>query len=177
MKQLINISALFISLFISQYAQALPDDLTKPLSIQSDEAYLDQKTGIATYKGDVLVTQGSIEIQAQFLKVTTDPKTRKFSTLVATGSPAKFSQQIDWNGNMMISRGDHINYEVINSKLEITGHGYLTKMDDKITADYILYNIETETFSAQKKGSGRVSMTLQPEEQKSDAKTKKGAEK
>ncbi|WP_133011148.1 lipopolysaccharide transport periplasmic protein LptA [Marinomonas flavescens] len=168
MKQLINISALLAGLIISQHALALPDDLSKPLTIQSNEAFLDQKTGIATYKGDVFVKQGSIEIQAQFLKVTTDPKTRKFSKLVATGKPAKFSQQIDWNGNMMISRGEQINYEVTSSTLDISGNAYLNRMDDKITADHILYHIDTGTFNAQKQGSGRVSMTLQPADDKKE---------
>lgn len=172
MKQLINFSALLASLIVSQHVLALPDDLTKPLTIQSNEAFLDQKTGEATYKGDVFVKQGSIEIQAQYLKVTSDPKTRKFSKLVATGGPAKFSQQIDWNGNMMISRGDKIDYQVTTSKLEIFGNGYLNKMDDKITADYILYHIDTGTFNAQKKGTGRVSMTLQPADKEETGKEK-----
>lgn len=63
---------------------------------------------------------------------------------------------------MMISQGDRVNYAVSSAKLEIFGHGYLNRMDDKITADYILYHLDTGAFNAQKKGSGRVSMTLQP---------------
>ncbi|MBJ7537714.1 lipopolysaccharide transport periplasmic protein LptA [Marinomonas transparens] len=164
MKQLINLSVLLASAFIAQSTYALPEDISKPLEIQANEAFFDQNTGEAIYKGDVFVKQGSIEIEAQYLKVTTDPQTRQFSELVATGKPAKFSQQIDWNGNMVISQGDNIHYLTSESKLEITGNGYLNRMKNKITADYILYMINDGTFSAQKKGTGRVSMTLEPQE-------------
>jgi lipopolysaccharide export system protein LptA len=163
MKQLINISVLFISVIINQHAYALPDDITKPLTIQSNEASLDQNTGVAIYKGNVLVKQGSIEIQAQYLKVSMDANTQQFNRLEATGNPAKFSQQIDWSGNIVISKGNEIHYLTNESKLEIRGDGYLSRMQNSITADYILYMINDGTFSAEKKDSGRVNMTLQPQ--------------
>ena len=163
MKQFINIGALVTSVLIGQYAYALPEDINKPLEIQANEASFDQNSGQATYKGNVFVKQGSIEIQAQYLKVSTDPKTRKFSSLEATGSPAQFSQQIDWSGNIVISKGNEIRYSTSDSKLEIMGDGYLSRMQNSITADHIVYMIQDGTFSAEKKDSGRVSMTLQPQ--------------
>ena len=163
MKRFINVSVLLTSALIGQYAYALPEDTTKPLEIQADEASFDQNSGEAIYKGNVFVKQGTIEIQAQYLKVTTDAKTRKFSSLEATGKPAKFSQQIDWSGNIVISKGNEIHYLTSESKLEIIGDGYLSRMQNSITADYILYMIDDGTFSAEKKDSGRVSMTLQPQ--------------
>ncbi|ETI61617.1 lipopolysaccharide transport periplasmic protein LptA [Marinomonas profundimaris] len=163
MKPFINFSLLFAIAFIGQQAYALPDDASKPLEIQADEASFDQNTGEAIYKGNVFIKQGSIEIQAQYLKVTTDANTRRFSNLEASGKPAKFSQQIDWSGNIVISKGDEIHYSTSESKLEIIGNGYLSRMNNSITADYILYMINDGTFSAEKKDSGRVSMTLQPQ--------------
>ncbi|WP_111638983.1 lipopolysaccharide transport periplasmic protein LptA [Marinomonas shanghaiensis] len=163
MKQFVNISLLVASAFIGQYAHALPDDINKPLEIQADEASFNQNTGEAIYKGNVFVKQGTIEIQAQYLKVSTNVNTRKFSSLEATGKPAKFSQQIDWSGNIVISKGNKINYLTTESKLEIIGDGYLSRMQNSITADYILYMINDGTFSAEKKDSGRVNMTLQPQ--------------
>jgi lipopolysaccharide export system protein LptA len=163
MKHLINISALLTSAFLSQYAHALPDDINKPLEIQADEASFDQNTGEAIYKGNVFIKQGSIEIQAQYLKVSTDTNTRKFSRLEASGNPAKFSQQVDWSGNIVISKGNEIHYSTLESKLEIMGNGYLSRMENSIAADYILYMVEDGTFNAEKKDTGRVSMTLQPQ--------------
>ena len=163
MKQLINFSALLTSALIGQYAYALPDDTNKPLEIQADEASFDQNTGEAIYKGNVFIKQGSIEIEAQYLRVSTDQSSRKFTSLEASGSPAKFSQQVDWSGNIVISKGDEIHYSTSESKLEIMGNGYLSRMVNSISADYILYMIDDGTFNAEKKDTGRVSMTLQPQ--------------
>lgn len=163
MKQIANIGLLITSVMIAQHAYALPDDVNQPLEIQADEASFNQNTGEAIYKGNVFVKQGTIEIQAQYLKVSTNVSTRKFSSLEAIGKPAKFSQQIDWSGNIVISKGNKIHYLTSESKLEIIGDGYLSRMQNSITADYILYMINDGTFSAEKKDSGRVNMTLQPQ--------------
>ncbi len=163
MKQLINLTTLVALALMTQYANALPNDVEKPLEIQADEASFDQNTGEAIYKGNVFIKQGSIEIQAEYLKVSTNTTTRQFSSLEASGSPAKFSQQVDWSGNIVISKGNEIRYSTEDSKLEIIGNGYLSRMDNTISADHILYMIDEGTFSAEKKDTGRVSMTLQPQ--------------
>lgn len=163
MKLFVNISAFIAVAVLSSQTFALPEDMNQPLEIQADEASFDQTSGEAIYKGNVLVKQGTIEIQAQYLKVSTDLDSRAFSRLEATGKPAKFSQQVDWNGNMVISQGNEIRYSTNNSTLEIMGDGYLSRMKNSITADYILYMIADGTFSAEKKTTGRVFMTLQPQ--------------
>ena len=163
MKQLINFTTLVALALMTQYANALPNDVEKPLEIQADEASFDQNTGEAIYKGNVFIKQGSIEIQAEYLKVSTNTTTRQFSSLEASGNPAKFSQQVDWSGNIVISKGNEIRYTTEDSKLEIIGNGYLSRMDNTISADHILYMIDEGTFSAEKKDTGRVSMTLQPQ--------------
>ncbi|BFM48005.1 lipopolysaccharide transport periplasmic protein LptA [Marinomonas sp. THO17] len=168
MKQLTKLSGLITLITLSQYSLALPNDIEKPLEIQADEASFDQNTGQAIYKGNVIVKQGSIEIQAQYLKVMSNPETRQFSSLEASGTPAKFSQQIDWSGNIVISKGNEIHYSTDEGKLEIIGEGYLSRMQNSISADYILYMINDGTFSAEKKDSGRVSMTLQPQTSKAN---------
>lgn len=168
MKHLINISALATSALLSQYTYALPDDINKPIEIQADEASFNQNTGEAIYKGNVFIKQGSIEIQAQYLRVSTDSTSNQFSNLEALGQPAQFSQQIDWSGNIVISKGNEIHYSTSESKLEIIGDGYLSRMDNSIAADYILYMVEDGTFNAEKKDTGRVSMTLQPKTDKAN---------
>lgn len=164
MKPFVSASVMVAAtIILNQSAFALPDDVNMPLEIQADEASFNQNSGEAIYQGNVFVKQGTIEIQADYLKVTTNPETRTFSQLKATGKPAKFSQQIDWSGNIVISQGNQIHYSTSDSKLEILGEGYLSRMQNSITADYILYKIQDGTFSAEKKDTGRVSMTLQPQ--------------
>lgn len=163
MNPIAKFTFLLASCCFSSLASALPSDTEQPLEIQADEASFNQTTGEAVYKGNVLITQGTIEIEAEYLKITTDPKTQKFSKLKAQGKPAKFSQQIDTAGNMVISQGDNIDYSTLEAKLEISGNGYLNRIENKVSADYILYMVNSGAFQANKTDTGRVSMTLQPQ--------------
>ena len=51
-------------------AWALPNDNEQPIRIQANEAQLDDKQGVATYKGDVIITQGSMKITGNTVTIT-----------------------------------------------------------------------------------------------------------
>ena len=51
-------------------AWALPNDQQQPIRIQADDAQLDDKNGIATYKGDVIITQGSMIVKGNTVTIT-----------------------------------------------------------------------------------------------------------
>lgn len=51
-------------------ALALPTDRNQPIHIQSDDAQLDDKQGVAVYTGDVVITQGSMKITGNKVTVT-----------------------------------------------------------------------------------------------------------
>ncbi|WP_191603066.1 lipopolysaccharide transport periplasmic protein LptA [Marinomonas algicola] len=149
----------------STLSYALDNDLQSPLNIAADKAYFDQGSGIAIYEGNVTVKQGSIFIQADYLKVTSSTDTNQFRQLDATGSPAKFSQQIDEDGNHIISHGDKIRYQTTDATLELSGQSYVKLKGDEINADFIQYMIDKGTFTARRDDSGRVNMTLLPQTQ------------
>ena len=46
----------------SSMALALPSDREQPIRVQADSAELDDKQGVAVYRGDVVVTQGSTKL-------------------------------------------------------------------------------------------------------------------
>jgi len=158
-KQLIAL----VILTSSTLTHALDNDLQSQLNIEADKAYFDQQTGTAIYEGNVTVSQGSILISADYLKVTSTLDTKQFNQLDATGSPAKFSQQIDTDGNKMISHGNKILYRTVDAILELNGQSYVKLKGDEIQADFIQYMIDKGTFTARKNNSGRVNMTLTPQ--------------
>ena len=41
-------------------AWALPSDREQPIRVQADTAELDDKQGVAVYRGDVVITQGTL---------------------------------------------------------------------------------------------------------------------
>ena len=150
------------AIFASTLVQALPSDTEQPINVSADKAFMNKKSGVATYEGDVIVKQGSIEIEANLLKIFSDPETGELQRLEAEGTPSKFRQQIDESGALIVSEGDTLLYDTTAGKLEVNGNSYLKRDLDEIDAEYILYMLNDETFRAENRGQGRVNMTLQP---------------
>ena len=46
---------------LSGLAHALPSDSQQPINIQADSAEMDDKRGVAIYRGDVIITQGTLK--------------------------------------------------------------------------------------------------------------------
>ncbi len=151
-----------LAIILSVPAYALPDDQSQPISVEADKATFDQKSGVATYKGNVIATQGSIRIVAESLIINTNTATSAFQSLHATGTPSEFSQVLDEAGTLLKATGNTLDYDTSAGELEIHKNGFLKRGDNEIAADYIHYFMETDVFNAENRGSGRVNMTLQP---------------
>jgi len=54
-------------------AWALPNDSQQPIHISADDAQLDDKQGVATYTGGVIITQGSMKITGNTVTLTRTP--------------------------------------------------------------------------------------------------------
>ena len=70
-------------------AMALDSDRQQPLKIVADAALLDDKAGTATYTGNVVLTQGTLKINAEKLHIRTDQG--KVDKVSADGDPRSSS--------------------------------------------------------------------------------------
>ena len=72
-------------------AWALPNDQEQPIRIQADDAQLDDKNGVATYKGDVIITQGSMIVKGNTVTITRT-STGDIDVVTSVGNLAYFEQ-------------------------------------------------------------------------------------
>ena len=66
---------LFFSLALacaSSVAMALPSDREQPIRVQADSAELDERQGVAVYRGSVVITQGTLKITGDTVTITQD---------------------------------------------------------------------------------------------------------
>ena len=75
----------------SASAWALPNDNEQPIRIQANEAQLDDKQGVATYKGDVIITQGSMKITGNTVTITRNAA-GEIDVVTSVGNLAYFEQ-------------------------------------------------------------------------------------
>lgn len=140
-------------LLCSLTAQALPDDPQQPITIESDSAERNEQTGLTEYRGNVVIRQGSVLIDAD--RVTIHYKDNKVSRIVSLGTPASYQQQPQVEGGMVIARGEIIEYKLADDMINLKNNASLSRNGTLIKGERITYDLKNETWKA--KGGDRAS--------------------
>lgn len=159
--------AVIASGFWSINSVALPDDRDQPIHITADTASINDKTGITTYKGNVVITQGSILIEGDHVDMYRgDDGVEK---MIAKGTPAHFRQQPEVDSAFSDAWGLHILYMIDDEKLTITQQAKVVQEQDTFTGEKIIYDLEKSIVDAfgtadgkANTDKGRVNMVIQP---------------
>ena len=138
-------------LLCSITAQALPDDHQQPITIESDSAERNEQTGLTEYRGNVVIRQGSVLIDAD--RVTIHYKDNKVSRIVSLGTPASYQQQPQVEGGMVIARGEIIEYKLADDMINLKTNASLSRNGTLIKGERITYDLKNETWKA--KGGDR----------------------
>jgi len=135
-------------------ARAERADRTKPMSItssgQTDE--LDGKKHSAVFIGNVIVTQGTLEIHADRVEVSEDPDGQRLGTAFGSAEhPATFRQKRD--GEDEYSEGDatRIDYDSAANRVRFIGAAHLrmlkgTAVTNQANAALITYDTANDTI-------------------------------
>jgi lipopolysaccharide export system protein LptA len=141
---------------------ALSSDKQKPVEVEADSFNLDDSKKITVYSGNVIITQGSMEIMAD--KVTIYGARGTTDKVIAIGKPVKFKQQPD--GNQALTRGEAKRFEYLVSKdtLILVDKATLWQGGNTFSSDRIVYDSKRSIVKAgdKKSGSKRVKIILQP---------------
>lgn len=145
---------------VSSAATALPEDADQPIQIHSDELVFEEKAEKATYRGDVSVNQGSLEITAEV--VTIEFEDDKVVRLTAEGNPAYYSQKLKSNQETMQADARTIVYHTRDEKVDLDGDAHLTQEGNDFRGEHIAYDIRAGRVDASSAEPKRIQMTLQP---------------
>lgn len=165
-KNLRKLLALAILTALTSPASALDSDRQKPLKIVADTALIDEKDGTATYTGNVVLTQGTLRIAADSLKIRTDQG--KVDIVMAVGEPALFSQVPEPNQAEVIAKAKNIDYLVRDQKLLLKRKASIVQGENIFRGEEIVYEIQSQRLQAVGQSSdpkagdmkGRVEMIL-----------------
>jgi lipopolysaccharide export system protein LptA len=147
-------------------AAAEQADSSKPTQIEANRMQADDVRRLTIFEGDVVVTRGTLKIQADKIVVHQDAEGYQHST--ATGKPVRFRQKLDpkppaTEGGWMEGEAQRIEIDDKTGKIELFDAARVNRAGDKVAGDYILVDQRADFFSVTPgKGGGRVSATLQP---------------
>ncbi|WP_245711026.1 lipopolysaccharide transport periplasmic protein LptA [Thorsellia anophelis] len=135
-------------------------DTEQPMHISSNSQSLDITNNIATFTDSVVITQGSINIIADKVVVTTPNGDQTKAVVDAYGSPLKFSQLQD-DGKPIEGHANQMRYELEIEKITLTGNAFISQLDSNVKGDKIVYLVKEQKMEA--KGD-RVITILNPKQ-------------
>ena len=131
----------------------------QPINIEADHFEMLLAENQATYTGSVVAVQGDYEIQADKLTVFFNDD-NEIVSMQASGAPAKLSNSAE--DPPITVTGPQMEYRFQDSTIRVTGNGILTQGEDRVMAEVILYDLDTERAQAFSTQGGRVKLTLEP---------------
>ena len=157
-------------------AMALTGDTNQPIHIESDQQSLDMQGNVVTFTGNVVVTQGSIKINADKVVVTRPANQQGKEVIDGYGNPATFYQMQD-NGKPVKGRASKMHYELANDFVVLTGNAYLEQLDSNIKGDKITYLVKEQKMQAFSDKGKRVTTVLVPSQLQDKSKDQAPAQK
>ena len=142
-------------------ALALTGDTDQPIHIESDQQSLDMQGNVVTFTGNVVVTQGTIKINADKVVVTRPGGESGKEVIDGYGKPATFFQMQD-NGKPVKGHADTMHYELQNDFVVLTGNAFLEQLDSNIKGDKITYLVKEQKMQAFSDKGRRVTTVLVP---------------
>jgi lipopolysaccharide export system protein LptA len=170
LRKIATLAALCLMTSISMPAFSEKGDRDKPINITADRGFEDNKKQEAIFEGNVLLTQGTLRVEADRIVVRRDKE--GFDHATATGKPARLRQKRDGLDEYVEGFGERIEFDGSQEIIQLFDKAKLTRGQDELTSNYIQYNSRTEVFQASNPGEKttstgeRVRAVIQPKPKK-----------
>lgn len=133
------LATLAIALVASNVAQGRSSDRDEPIVIEAGAAEVDNRAQVTVYRGDVIITQGTLRITGDTVWIHYDDA-NTITKAVSVGKPAKFRQLPDDKEDYMTAHADRMEYHANQDLILLLGNARYGEGKDKITAQRIVYD-------------------------------------
>jgi len=149
-------------------ASAEKADREKPINLEADRVTLDDAKQLAIFEGNVLLTQGTMQIRGDRMEVRQDKEGFKYGT--TWGNLAHFKQKREGFDEYIEGWAERIEYDGRGELMQMFNRAQLKRGQDEVRGNYISYDARTEFFQvtgntkAASTGGpdGRVRAVIQP---------------
>ena len=142
---------------------ALATDREQPIEIEADELEVRELERISIYVGNVVLVQGSLEINADRVVLHFN-EANELTLMKMTGTPATLFQ-LDDDQQEMWGEAMQIDYSQSESLLELRDSALLRNAGDTIESDLIRINTQNSSLHAGSiETDQRVKMLIQPKQ-------------
>ncbi|MBO1530206.1 lipopolysaccharide transport periplasmic protein LptA [Psychrobacter sp. F1192] len=143
------------------YSHALPSDANQPIKLLADKATYSERTGVTSYSGNVIITQGTLRLTADDITVNLSQQ-RSINSAVATGRPATMQQIVTKEKGLAKGQANKIDYNAVTGIITLTGNAKLDQNGASFAGNVIRYSLKAGDVEATAGGSQRVELILPP---------------
>ena len=161
----------------SASVHALPSDSQQPIRLQADSAELDDKQGVAVYRGAVVITQGTLKITGDQVTITQDAN-GDVEVFTSVGNPAYYEQQPAANKEIVKAYGKTIQYFAPTERIVLIDQAKVIQEGNTFQGEKIVYDTQRQIVNAGRaNGSSvtsprpRIDMVIQPKKKSTEQKT------
>lgn len=122
-------------------------DREKPINIEADRISMDDVKKVQVFEGNVVLTQGTLQIRTARLVVTQDAD--GFQKGVATGGAnglAHFRQKREGKDEYVEGEGERIEHDTRDEKTELFVRAWVRSGLDEVRGQYISYDALSEKY-------------------------------
>lgn len=172
MKNKHYLSFLLACVLLPLQAMALDTDKDQAMNIEADRVDIDDEKGVSTFRGNVIMSRGSVLIKGDVVVIYRD-KEKNLDKVHSTGKLAHFQQRPEGKADDVIAEGQELFYDAVKEILIVRRQGKVIQGGNAFRGEYIVYDSKRDLVKARGSESnggngkkGRVQMTLQPNKKK-----------
>lgn len=143
-------------------------DRDKPVNLEADRVSIDDAKQIALFEGNVVLTQGTLQIRGERMEVRQDKAGFKFGT--TWGNPAHIRQKREGHDEYIEGWAERIEYDGRAETMQMFNRARMRRGQDEVRGNNISYDAKNEFFrvvgggkaAAPDNPEGRVRAVIQP---------------
>lgn len=119
-------------------------DKSKPVHLEADSVTMDDINKTSLYMGNVILIQGTLTLRAD--QVQAKQNDQGLQAVTAIGRQVAFRQKLDGRDEYLEGYADRVEFDNVNSQLELIGNAKLRRGQDELRGAQISYNGNTEFY-------------------------------
>jgi lipopolysaccharide export system protein LptA len=122
-------------------------DREKPINLEADRISMDDVKKVQLFEGNVVMTQGTLQIRTNKLIVTQDADGfQKGTALGGANGLARFRQKREGKEEFIEGESERIEHDARNEKTEFFVRAWVKSGLDEVKGNYVSYDAMTEKF-------------------------------
>lgn len=135
-------------------ARAEHADRSKEIAVQATDAHADHRNQTAEFSGDVVVSQGTLEIRADRVRMRAGPNGERLGVAYGkAGVPVRFRQRGDQPDEWSEGQAERVEYDSVANEVRLIGAATLRNLrgetvTQSVAGDTITYDTARDTVTS-----------------------------